>query len=180
MSLRFVVASVAALAAGPLASAQNADTVLKDLRKTLDNSALYIVFCARDAVPGHAFVVWGKDDAAKQICSVEAWGYYPEKGTNVFKIALGAVPSEMANEFLRGKGTTGTCRLVLRVSKEQYDQAEAIRRRWANKRDFKLLEEDCVGFATDVARSLGLRTPASFTDRHPQLFIRKLLKPRAV
>jgi hypothetical protein len=157
---------------GPSAVLAETQTVQKDLRPKPDASALYVVFCARDAVPGHAFVVFGKDDPVRGLCSVQAWGYYPSTGN---KGVLGPVPGELADESIRGKGTAGAnYRLVLRVNKEQYEAADAVRRKWAGKGEYKVLERDCVSFATDVARALRLSIPTGVAARHPQVFIRKL------
>src|SRR5262249_25167298 len=53
-----------------------------DLRPKEDLPGNYVVFsCARGGVPGHAFIVWGKDDDKKQVCSVEAFGLYPKAVT---------------------------------------------------------------------------------------------------
>jgi len=141
-----------------------------DLRtgKEKQKDALYVIFCARSGAPGHAFVVLGKDDEAKQLCSVEAFGLYPKNA--LAALTFGTVPGEIANEAVR-KGTNSTCRLIVKVDAKQYAAAEAVRKQWTAKNDYKLLNRDCVTFTAAVADSLGLKTPDRAKAILPQTFI---------
>jgi hypothetical protein len=168
-----ILAAGALLYAAPATVAADNEPVVKDIRNKKDKDDLYVVFCAREHLPGHAFVVLGKDDSKKQLCTVDAFGYYPE-GDKAVKALFGKVPSEMANEFIRGKGQEGTCRLIVRVDQSQYDAVEAIRRKWAEKGTYRVIEEDCVTFAADVAQSLKLDTPERAKAILPQAFVKKL------
>jgi len=81
--------------AGAGRSADEAEVVQRDVRRDKSTEGLYIVFCVRDTpnvkFPGHAFVVWGRDDEQRQLCASEAYGYYPKGGKGV----LGPVPGEV-------------------------------------------------------------------------------------
>jgi hypothetical protein len=61
--------------------------VERDARRDKSASGHYLVFCARESpnvgLPGHAFVVWGKDNEEKQLCSVEAYGFYPKQARGI-------------------------------------------------------------------------------------------------
>lgn len=146
-----------------------------DLRTKAEPSPLYVVFCARwDTLPGHAFVVLGKEDAGAQLSSVEAFGYYPERPGDL-RAVFKKVPGVMADEFLRGTMAPTLVRLILKVNKSDFDVVEAVRRSWASRTDFQLIEQDCVTFVMDVARALKLRTPdrAGFNNI-PWNYVRKL------
>lgn len=70
-----------ALLAVVLASFPLAAQVVKtlELNSTRGRQAYYLVFAARGgSSTGHAFVVWGVEDDARKMSSIEALGLYPE------------------------------------------------------------------------------------------------------
>ena len=158
----------------------HADGVVKviDRRNRSEENQYYIVLCARDGgVASHAFVVWGTDDAEKRICSSAAFGLYPrENASRVRILTLGTVPGEIANEALRGKGSSSTVRLIVKVNSDQYAATQKIRAKWAARGKYKLLTRDCVTFTSTVAKSLGLRLPSRAGNVLPQGFIRSLVQ----
>jgi hypothetical protein len=161
------------MSAWVLAAADGTD-VNKDLRT---QSTFYVVFCSRDFVPGHAFVLFGRDDAERSVCAVDgAWGYYPKDGTP--KLAqLGRVPGKLYDEYLKPRGVpSDAARLIVKMDEKQYKKAEAVRQKWDAKTDYKLLEQDCVSFVTEVAKSLDLKVPSGVAAKHPQVFVRELAK----
>jgi hypothetical protein len=158
----------------PAASAaEDPEVVERDARRDKTSRGLYLVFCSRDSPggspPGHAFVVWGKDDEKKQMCSVEAYGFYPKEGKGVF----GPVPSEISNEALK-KGGPRSCVLVVKVDQAQYQEAETIRRKWSEQGDFQLAKRDCVSFSDALASSLNLARPSRSKALLPQTYMKKL------
>ncbi len=155
-----------------IVEAADSDPVVKDLRKNEAGSNLFVAFCARDVAPGHAFIVLGNHDENKELCSVEALGFYPKDGKGI----VGPVPGEVANEFLKPRSVPrGACRLILQVSKEQYEAAERVRMKWANRK-YQLLESDCVSFSKEIAKVLHLKIPDDGAAKHPQLFVNSLIK----
>jgi hypothetical protein len=147
-------------------------TVVKDLRAKDSKSGLSVVICSRPGIPGHAMVILGREDEAKKACTVEAFGFYPESGT---KALFGPVPGKIADEFLAGKGIAkAACRVILKVDKDKFDEVDAVRRRWASKKEYKLLEADCVTFAGEVARKLGLKVPKRGEAKTPMKYVEKL------
>lgn len=146
-----------------------------DLRVKAESSSLYVVFCARwDTLPGHAFVVLGKEDASLQMSTVDAFGYYPEKPTDL-RAVFKKVPGVLADEFVRGTLAPTLVRLILKVNKSDYEAVEAVRRNWASRTSFQLIEQDCVTFVMDVARALKLRIPdRSGFDNIPWNYVRRL------
>lgn len=156
-----------------IAAGARADAPLvKELRGPGSKSGLSVVFCARPGVPGHAMVILGKDDEAKQACTVEAFGFYPSSGT---KAVLGPVPGKMADEFLQGRGVArSACRVIVRVDQPLFDKVEGIRAKWAGKTNYRLLTSDCVSFTSEVGHALGLRLPDRSHAKLPVTYIEKL------
>src|SRR6185503_18155915 len=146
-----------------------------DLRAKEEPSPLYVVFCSRwDTLPGHAFVVLGKEDAQAMMSTVDAFGYYPETSGNT-KAVLKRVPGVLADEFVRGTLAPTLVRLILKVNKADFDAVKAVRDLWESKGSYKLIERDCVTFVMDVASALGLTVPnRSGFDNIPWNYVRKL------
>jgi hypothetical protein len=148
------------------------DPLVKDLRGRGSTSSLSVALCARPGVPGHAMVILGKDDETKKVCTVQAFGYYPTKR---LKAILGSVPGKLADEFLQGSGIGGSaCRIIVRVDQPLFEKVEAVRKKWAAKKDYKLLEADCVTFTSEVGKILGLKLPDREDAKLPVTFIKKL------
>jgi hypothetical protein len=168
---RFFIGLLILGAMPPTLSAADAPLV-KDLRKQGSTSGLSVVLCARSGVPGHAMVILGKDDEAKKACTIEAFGFYP---MNASKAVFGPVPGKIADEFLQGRGIgAAACRIIVRVDQPQFDKIETIRKKWAGKKDYRVLEADCVTFTDEVAGSLGLKRPDRKDAKLPVTFIQKL------
>ena len=156
-----------------IGGAYAADTPLvKDLRAKKSNSSLSVVLCARPGVPGHAMVILGKDDETKKACTIEAFGFYPTSGT---KAVFGPVPGKIADEFLQGRGIgKSACRVIVRVDQPLFDKIESIRKKWAGKKDYKLLKADCVTFTGGVGHTLGLKLPDRKDAKLPTTYIEKV------
>ena len=157
--------------AGVAGSASAAD-LIKDLRAPGSRSSLTVAICARPGVPGHAMVVLGREDAAKQACTVEAFGFYPDGAKAA---VLGNVPGALADEFLRGKGVaSAACRVVVKVDPAGFERVAKVRKRWGDRTNYKLLEADCVTFTGEVAAALGLKVPDRKDAKLPTTFVEKL------
>jgi hypothetical protein len=144
----------------------------KDLRAPGSKSTLTVVLCARSGVPGHAMVVLGKDDEKQRACTVHAFGFYPNGGAGV----LGPVPGKIADEFREGRGLggSGACRIILRVDPKQFEKVESVHRRWSEKKDYRVLQSDCVTFVGEVAATLGLKVPDRSQAKLPTTFVERL------
>jgi hypothetical protein len=170
---RYTVIVVSVAMFGVRASAE--DAVVKDLRPQKQGDAkFFVVFTARAGVPGHAMVVLGKEDDKKQMCTFEAFGFYPAEGKGA-KAVLGPVPGKIADEMREGKGTgDGAVRLILKVDEAQFNKVDAVRKKWAAKKDYQLLNSDCITFVETSAKELGLQLPKRETTDLPTAFVVKL------
>ena len=109
----------------------------------------YIAFCAKEGIPGHAFVVFGREDSIQQMTVFDgSWGFYPKsskKGGKSF--IIGEVPGEIRDDFLTNNDVT----FILVVSETEYNQALKIKEKWAKNASYSLAKNDCVTFLTEVA-----------------------------
>lgn len=110
-----------------------------DKRTYSEESSYFLCFVGKPikltkGSPGHAFVVYGVEDAQKRMSTAEAWGQYPAT-----KIAIGTVPGGIVNEAMRGNTGNGLSRLIVKVNSPDYRKAQAILARWKRKDTYKLL-----------------------------------------
>ena len=147
----------------------------RDLRHDKSKAGGIIVFCARDSKsksPGHAFAIWGKEDAKKQMCTQAAYGFMPEKGLGV----LGPVTGRVAEETLSSQDKAD-CLVFVKVDQSVFEEAEEIRRRWAAKgSEYKAATRNCVSFIDEVAEKIGLRHPEGSSYTLPHAYVRELWK----
>ena len=156
------------LGAAPLASAQAFPSVDLDLRANPDAGQGHVVtLSAREALrdwkatPGHAMVTF--DDGA--------WGYYAT-GVSRENWLEGSLDRESAASLAAVSST-----LTIRVDDETYDRLLAIRKQWADEENYDLGSHDCVTFAQDIAKALGLPVPArGVLRRFPAPYMRKLFR----
>lgn len=135
----------------------------------------YIVFCAKDGIPGHAFVSFGKEDYNQQISITDgSWGLYPNSRlSGAASYIIGEVPGGIANDFL----TKIDFRFIKEVDGSTYTSALAIKNDWLNKND-ELLKSDCVSFVIEVANKIpGLKLPQrSGLENLPVLYLQCLIE----
>ncbi|HVC97970.1 MAG TPA: hypothetical protein VND64_30140 [Pirellulales bacterium] len=139
-----------------------------------------VLFCARGpsvgdrSVSGHAYLIWAYNDDRRRACVAESFGFFPEKDGDVLKSVVADVPGELSASALRNKPSSGECRLVVKVTKAQWEATEKIRADWS-KREYRLAKKDCVTFAAAVAERLELKLPdRSGVDNLPARYLRKL------
>lgn len=137
-----------------------AETVISLDARVTDDSALgafYIVLAARKSDGpgvGHAFVVWGVEDAKAQMSSTKAYGFYPD---GAGKAVFGAdVPGFIVNEATKGPThALLTSRVIVRVNKSEYEASQQLIVTWATQ-DYNLYNKNCVFFTKAVAEQVGL------------------------
>jgi hypothetical protein len=169
------VALAIALALFPL-SAQVLQTM--DLSTTHGRKTFYVVLASRDgSSTGHAFVVWGIEDGARKMSSIEALGLYPESdGANCAALmhsvsGSGRVMDEMANHSVQGI----TYALIVKVDESDFRRSRTVAREWDCRHQFSLLGRDCVEFLRAVGLSLHLKMPGrGLTRWTPQAYVRAL------
>jgi hypothetical protein len=169
------VALAIALALFPL-SAQVLQTM--DLSTTHGRKTFYVVLASRGgSSTGHAFVVWGIEDGARKMSSIEALGLYPESdGANCAALmhsvsGSGRVMDEMANHSVQGI----TYALIVKVDESDFRRSRTVAREWDCRHQFSLLGRDCVEFLRAVGLSLHLKMPGrGLTRWTPQAYVRAL------
>lgn len=167
------VLSLVLLAAAEPAVAQIGEI---DRRLYSEESQYFLVFAAREGLTGHAFVAWATEDHRARMSTESAFGMYARSGVEGIVSVLGFVPGGIADEALRAPGREIDVRLIVQVNSEAYEAAEEVLRRWSG-RDYRLVEQDCVRFTSEVAAAIGLRTPSRrLGTLRPMSFVRQLVE----
>src|SRR3954469_4813074 len=104
-----------------------------DLRRIEEPSTYYIGFVGRSGLVGHAFVLFGIEDAATRSSSYKAFGFYPldyqagssGSGPDLPNLthAFGVVPGIIVNEVKQKSLDNATDMLLVRVNAEAYQKA---------------------------------------------------------
>lgn len=156
---------------------------MAELLKTLDArvapdqsaSRYFVVICARRSDnplrPGHAFVVWGKEDAAAGMSSQIAFGFYPKDGNTTDVLLGNDVPGQVLNEALQhAPSSLLTARVIAQVNKSAFDQSQREIERWKTA-DYNLYEKNCISFVGAVSSAIGLiGVPTDVAKRPPDYF----------
>lgn len=157
-------------------SAQTSATL--DLHTKHSKNAFYVVLASRaGSATGHAFVVWGIEDARHHRTMVRALGLYPESnGTNCNSV-LRTVPGGILDELKTHSFQSIDQKLILRVDESVYKRSLQVARQWDCQHEFSLLNRDCVDFLRAVGLSLDLDMPERRLLRStPQAYMRSVLE----
>ena len=143
-----------------------------------------VVFIARDSphedggkkFPGHAYVVWATvhDNMSENF---EAKGFYPPDSQEDFrKIELDQEGALMDEYRASAPGPNlDVSRLEVLVTKQMFDYSKQAIKDWDQKDiEYRFFVNNCVGFAAEVARSLGLNAPSG-TYTTPRSFLDDLI-----
>lgn len=125
----------------------------------------YIEFRARTAESyGHTFAMFGRRDAQGRILTREVAGLHPAS-TSVVPYLLGhlvPVPSETGPSDGDLEDAYMTANYRIDLTKAQYDDVLAyIRDLQASSPVWHAVAYNCSAFVSDIAKSMGLRTPNS-------------------
>ena len=147
-----------------------------DLSATHGRQAFYVVFAARgESSTGHAFVVWGIEDGARKMSTMEAFGLYPENDAANCSTLVRTVSGRVMDEMVNHSVQSITYALIVRVDESDFQRSRKVARTWDCRREFSLLSRDCVGFLRAVGKAIGLKMPARGARLTPQAYIRALL-----
>jgi hypothetical protein len=151
-----------------------------------DGSTYWVVFCARKSdniasKPGHAFVVWGVEDASAARSRQEAFGFYPDSHDDSNPL-FGSMSGEICDEASKAPGlareSLWTARLIVQVNKPVYNDSIRVIEQWRTS-DYSLYKRNCIHFAHDVAVSMGLLPPEVGFLENPTAYMLDLIE-RAV
>ena len=182
--MKKTICQIALLFAMLLATTAHAGVKEIDRRTASDTNDYYLVFCARGgSITGHAFVVWGMNDRQRQLSSQQAFGMYAmtDKAGDFIRSVFSPIPGNIVNESLKGSLSKVTDRLIVRVDRSVYYKSFGVMQDWSkksgkDKKDYRLLFQDCVTFTKEVSAASGLKIPARLTNATPQGFIRELMR----
>jgi hypothetical protein len=135
----------------------------------------WVYFVARDYIPGHAFVMWNRQDNNTGVLHNDhSFGLYPDSENNV-KVILGTVVGKLIQESLSSISSADKG-LAVKVSKQAYDytwsNSESIRKQSIS---YDLISQSCVDFVNLTVIAMGLKAPLpEGLYNHPRLFIWRL------
>ncbi len=136
-----------------------------------------VIFYATGGLPSHAFVSLEREDSRGFRTRVEAYGFYPHPDVSTARAATRAVRGVILDDLLATHALPRAVdRLVVYVTPALYQTVEHVIERWKCDGSYHLLDKDCVTFAGEVARTLGLRTPPrTLRNSRPAAYMRDLI-----
>lgn len=148
-----------------------------DLRTENSKDSFYVVLASRGgSATGHAFVVWGIEDARRHRTTVRALGLYPEGSSASCSTHVRKVPGGMLDELKTHSFQSIDQELIVRVDEAAYKRSWQVAREWDCRHEYSVLSRDCVEFLRAVGDSLGLDMPGrGLTRWTPHAYVRALL-----
>ena len=148
-----------------------------DLRTEHARNSYYVVLASRGgSATGHAFVVWGVEDARRHRTTVRALGLHPENSGANCSSLVRHVPGGMLDELKTHSFQVITQALIVRVDESAYKRSLQVAQQWDCRHEFSLFSRDCVEFLRAVGESIGVDMPErSRTRSTPQAYVRAVL-----
>ena len=116
-------------------SAQTSKTL--DLHMQHSKNSYYIVLASRGgSATGHAFVVWGVEDARHHRTTVRALGLYPEGSGANCGSAVRTVPGGLLDELQTHSFQSIDQELIVRVDEEDYRRSRQVAQQWDCRHEF--------------------------------------------
>jgi hypothetical protein len=159
--------------------AQNTQTL--DLRtqhsRGFSKDSFYVVLASRGgSSTGHAFVVWGIEDARRRRTTVRALGLYPEGSTTSCSAPPRTIPGGLLDELKTHSFQSIDRALIVRVDETVYKRSWQVARQWDCRHEYSLYNRDCVEFLRAVGQALDLDMPPRGIVRWtPQAYVRAVL-----
>lgn len=172
LSRRTLVFGLPALALAPPARADLYDDYLNSTSKQP-----FVMFLARNGIPGHAFVGVGVQLSADLIVYERFFGYYP---TGEDKLADAKLIFGKTSGALNYKWKDVSWDVTFRrdVDEKQKQAAIAVTDRWKGNDPkynlFALGGKNCSAFVAEVAAAIGLTAPSGAGSMLPGSYIEKL------
>lgn len=148
-----------------------------DLRTAGSKNSFYVVLASRGgSATGHAFVVWGIEDARRHRTTVLALGLYPDGSSTSCSSQMRTVSGGMLDELKTHSFQSIDQELIVRVDEQDYKRSWQVARQWDCRHEYSLLHRDCVEFVRAVGLALGLDMPRrGVTHWTPRAYVRALL-----
>lgn len=155
--------------------------LLATLGFTQNQQHYYILFSARFptlrpfSLGGHAFITWRSEDSAFQKVEQFTYGFFPKKGSPVFKSVQGLLVEGYVKNSNRDLLVR---RFIIEVDSAAYFETLKEVDNW-KKQSYNLFTNNCVDFMRDMAAKLKLNAPRVRTCILPQKpfrYVKKLKK----
>lgn len=122
---------------------------------------------------GHAFVVWYKEDSSASASISYATGFYPhsEDSKKDYSLILQTSKGKVYDDS-RSKRDI---QLIVTISEDRYRASQKVLERWKDPgKRYGILLNDCVSFAQEVAKSIGLNPPSRAFNPYPFDYVKAL------
>ena len=166
-----------ALACSAAISIQAQTVKTLDLHTQPSKNVFYVVLASRGgSATGHAFVVWGIEDAKTHRTTVRAEGLYPEGNSSSCSSQVRTVPGGMLDELKTHSFQSIDQELIVRVDEADYRRSWQVAREWECRHEYSLFRRDCVEFVRAVGLALGIEMPRRGVTRWtPRAYVRAVL-----
>ena len=143
-----------------------------DKRVRTEKQQHVITFAASKGNPGHAFVIWSKENKKKRMTVHTALGLYPNlPKKRLYKVLFGGV-GKLASDAKR----KAVHSLTILVNSDQYQKALRVHQRWKQSKKYTLYFRDCVTYVDAIAKSINLKTPKRASNPFPLQYLQSLIR----
>ena len=148
----------------------------------LETGQYYVIFSTRSSAglgPGHVYVTWTHEAPENNRTEFEAYGFYPQRGTEKLK-TLFLSQGELRDDFFNEANTKDAVHLVVRVNKDQFAASLSKQREWFVKSitghsPYSSFASNCITFASEIVATLPIRAPKG-KFKTPHGYIVELIK----
>lgn len=135
------------------------ETDLLDLYKNSHLHKPYVIFTARDGVPGHAYVILGEELDNGLLWDFGVLGFYPAQGKEAGKMmAVREIMGTPGKIAFKWSDVQTDIFYRVYVSHDQYQHARSVFLQW-KEREYSLFGSNCNSFVSEVAGAIGLELP---------------------
>jgi hypothetical protein len=160
-----------------------AETLTIDLR-TFSEPYLYMLsFAAISSTYNHAFVIFTNEDEITQATVQAYFGFYATGSISesvpvaIYQAFISGVDGSVQPEALEVIQTPPVHVLNVFVNSDTFDSARQKLEAWRTTHPtYRLLIKDCVTFTSDIAETIGLKTPTRIIYPDPQDYILELIQ----
>lgn len=131
----------------------------------------YVIFAARDGVPGHAFTVLGEELDNGLLWNLAVFGFYPDGGVKKQIASLVSAPGKIDYHW---EDLTREVEFRVAINAEQSSKIRSILETWESE-SYSLLDNNCNKLVSEIASSIGLSLPSDDPGTTlPAIFVAKL------
>lgn len=142
-----------------------AEDLTLDLRKMSEPRLYQITMRAISTGYDHAYVTMAAEDDAKAMSYEAFYGFYPNDPASgslpkeIYRFIVKGVPGAITKEDRQTLNLPSVHEITAKIDSESYKASMKMLDKWKGQTEYKLGFNDCVTFAADMARTVGLKVP---------------------